>query len=329
MINVFQVGVGPLGQKIVKYIYERSGIKLVAAVDSDPEKTGKDIGELCSMNPVGVTIEKDLSEAIKGRQVQVAVVSTVSSIKKIAPLISQIAALGIHIVTTCEELSYPWSTNPEISRQIDEVCKSHGVSCIGTGVNPGFLMDYLPLVFTSICQHVEKVVVTRVQDASHRRIPFQQKIGAGLNVAQFQKEKQNGTLRHVGLTESVNMIASGLRWKLDRVEDVLEPVLAEEPVNSGYRRIKPGQVRGVMQTGKGFVKNKEKIILVFKAAVGEGNPYDKVEIIGTPSFTSMIPGGINGDIATSAITVNMVGSILTAKPGLNTMSDIAVPSFFV
>jgi 4-hydroxy-tetrahydrodipicolinate reductase len=328
MIKVIQVGVGPLGQKVVNYALQRKGIQIVGAVDPAPQKAGKDLGELCGGKPLGVTVKETLDKALEGKSADIAIVTTLSSLERIEDQITAIAAAGLKIVSTCEELSYPWQSSPQIAARIDEACKKNEVTCLGTGVNPGFLMDYLPAVLTSVCQKVENIRVTRVQDASARRIPFQQKIGFGLTDSQFQQKKTEGTLRHVGLPESVNMIAASLNWELDRVDETLKPVVAEQEETSGYKSIERGNARGVEQVGRGFVGDEEKITLHFKAAVGEERSYDKIEIDGTPSFTSVIEGGVNGDIATSAITVNALSAVMKSAPGLKTMLEIPVPTCF-
>lgn len=328
MIKIIQLGLGPLGQKVANYALQRKGIEIVGAVDPDPEKAGRDVGKLSSGEPLGVKVKKTLNEAREGVEADVAIVTTVSSLEKVENQINELAEAQLPVVSTCEELSFPWNTQPEIAQRIDQACKKQGVACVGTGVNPGFLMDYLPSVLTSVCQKVDKVIVHRVQDASERRVPFQQKIGAGLNDDQFNQKKKKGTLRHVGLPESIYLIAHALGWELDHVEETLEPVKADKKITSGYTEIKKGNPRGVEQIGRGFVGDEEKITLNFRAAVGEEESYDTIEIVGTPTFNSTIAGGINGDIATSAITVNTVASILKAEPGLRTMLDIPVPACF-
>jgi 4-hydroxy-tetrahydrodipicolinate reductase len=153
---------------------------------------------------------------------------------------------------------------------------------------------------TAVCRKVESIKVSRIQDASVRRIPFQQKIGAGLTLDEFETKKQTGTLRHVGLAESVQMIAGRMGWKLDRTEDILTPVVAEQEITTGYVPIKAGMAAGVRQIGKGIVGDREVITLEFVAAVGQANPADTVEITGDPPIKSVIPGGVNGDVATCA-----------------------------
>jgi 2,4-diaminopentanoate dehydrogenase len=189
-------------------------------------------------------------------------------------------------------------------------------------VNPGFLMDFLPLALTGVCRRVSKVTVERIQDARFRRIPFQKKIGAGLTRVEFARKADEGTLRHVGLTESVQMIAAALGWKLDSTEDVLEPIVAEHRVETPAMTIESGDCLGVSQTGRGLRNGKEVVTLVFKAAIGLENPRDRVLIDGEPGIDATIAGGVNGDIATCAMVANAIPVVVKARPGLRTMADI-------
>jgi len=210
MINTVHVGIGPLGQKVLRYAVERGCFNVVGAVDPDPEKVGKDLGQLCGIESLGVTVRDNLADAINGKSVDVALLTTVSSLVALESQVAGLADAKLNIVSTCEELFYPWKTSPEVAGRIDEKCRQNGVACVGTGVNPGYLMDLLPTVLSGLCQNVKKVEVWRVQDASVRRIPFQQKIGAGLTMEQFEAMRDAGTLRHVGLPESVGFIAERL-----------------------------------------------------------------------------------------------------------------------
>lgn len=322
MIKVIQLGLGPLGQKVVKFALERSFIKLVAAVDPAPDKAGKDLGEVCGVDNLNITVCPDLPAALKSARASVALVTTVSSVKKLEPQVIELAEAGLNVVSTCEELSFPWKTQPQVSKRIDEAFRKNKVACVGTGVNPGYLMDFLPSILTGVCQKVEQVKISRVQDATPRRVPFQQKIGAGLTLPQFHEKVAAGTLRHVGLTESVHMIAHHLGWKLEKVTEDLNPVIAEKDIQGGYMPITKGLASGVAQSARGYMNKKEVIILQFRAAVGEPESFDRVEIKGVPDIVSTISGGVNGDIATCAITINAVRSIVDSKPGLRTMIDM-------
>lgn len=329
MIDIVHIGLGPLGQMMVRSAIARGTFRFVGAVDMDPAKIGKDVGEFCGLKRLGVPISGSLDEAIRGRSPQAAVVTTVSSLAAFEPQVVQLAKAKLPIVSTCEELFYPWRTQPDLAKRIDRICKDGGIACVGTGVNPGYLMDFLPTALSGLCQKVTGVRVWRIQDASVRRIPFQQKIGAGLTVQEFEARHKAGKLRHVGLPESVDFLATRLGWKLDRTTESLEPVMAERDIAGGYKPIAKGMARGVHQVGRGFVGNDEVVTLTFKAAVGEPESYEEIRIEGEPAFSSRIAGGINGDIATCAVTLNAVRSILQVGPGLKTMADLPAPSWFM
>jgi 4-hydroxy-tetrahydrodipicolinate reductase len=325
-IRIAQIGLGPLGRKIAKFICERKNLELVAAIDKDPAKVGKDFGEFCSVPVKGVTIAKNIKDS--KAKIDIALLTTVSDMERITPQIEEIVSLGIPIVSTCEELSYPWLTSPELSEKIDAAAKKNNVAVLGTGVNPGFLMDCLPTCLTSVCQSVESIRVSRIQNAAFRRIPFQKKIGAGLQLEEFEEEKRRGTLRHVGLTESIHMIAQSMGWDLDKTEDILTPVIADREITTEAMTIPAGCAAGVQQIGVGYVNGEARITLNFKASVGEAESVDRVEIKGNPDIISEIPGGVNGDVATCAITINAIKQVLKAQPGLRTMADIPAASFF-
>jgi 4-hydroxy-tetrahydrodipicolinate reductase len=328
VINIIQVGLGPLGQKAVRHALERGTIRIVGAVDPAPDKAGQNLGALCGIKKrTGIVVRSNLNAAMKGVRASVAVLTTVSSLKRLEPQVVELARAGLHIVSTCEELAFPWKTQPQIAKRLDTICKQHGVACVGTGVNPGYLMDFLPCILTAACQRVDRIRIFRFQDASTRRIPFQQKIGAGLTLAEFKTKVAAGTLRHVGLTESTHMIASHMGWNLDRTTETLNPIIADREIRSGYKLIRRGQACGVEQIGRAKCKGREVLTLHFRAAVGEPESFDRVEIDGEPSFTSLIPGGINGDIATCAITINAIRSIVKATPGLRTMIDLPPVGF--
>jgi 4-hydroxy-tetrahydrodipicolinate reductase len=327
-IDILVVGLGPMGQKTIRFSQERSGLRVVGAVDVNPALHGRDVGEVADLAPLGVPVSSSLEECLKTAKPKVAVFTTVSDMKRITPQIEGALELGLPVVSTCEELSYPWQTAPELAERLDRAAKAAGVAVLGTGVNPGFLMDSLPIFLTAVCQRVDMVKVHRLQNATLRRVPFQKKIGAGLSLEEFEAKKADGTLRHVGLTESMYMIASALGWKLDQTEDVITPVVAEQEIKTEAMTIAPGFAAGVQQIGRGWEDGRERVTMIFKAAIGEPDSYDTVEITGEPNITSTIPGGVNGDTATCAITLNAVKPILTAPAGLRTMADMPLVSCF-
>jgi 4-hydroxy-tetrahydrodipicolinate reductase len=202
------------------------------------------------------------------------------------------------------------------------------VAVLGTGVNPGFAMDALPIALSAVCERVDRIEVKRVQDARIRRLPFQRKIGATLTPAEFAREVERGTVRHVGFTESIQMIGDAMGWTLDRIVDDVAPKIAEHAVASDLLAVDPGYVCGVIQNGIGYVKGEPRITLRLEAYLGAPESYDSVLIEGSPRIYSKIDGGVHGDIATASITVNSIPAVLTASPGFHTMRDMRLPSFF-
>jgi len=328
-LKVVQMGLGPIGNKVTQYLLERKSIEIVGAIDNDPAKVGQDVGVLAGLEPIGVKVTANLSQVLGNGNVDVVVLTTTSSLIKTYEQLITLISYGVNVVSSCEELSYPWLTQPELAAHIDKLAKENNVAVLGTGVNPGFLMDFLPTAMSGICRSVQKVHIERIQDASFRRIPFQKKIGAGLTVDQFEQKVQDGTLRHVGLTESVHMIASRIGWALDKTEDIITPILAEKEVTCESMRIEAGKVLGVQQIGRGFVGGEEVITLVFRAAIGEVGARDRILIEGVPAIDTCIEGGVNGDVATCAILVNAVQTVAKARAGLRTMADIEPIAYFI
>jgi 4-hydroxy-tetrahydrodipicolinate reductase len=242
--------------------------------------------------------------------------------------IETVLAKKVAIVSTTEELSYPVGKNRALAKKIDQMAKRAKVAVLGTGVNPGFAMDALPITLTGICERVDSVRVDRIQDARIRRLPFQQKIGSGLTKEQFAKKVQDGSVRHVGLAESVTMIADALGWKLDKVTDEIQPKIAEKAVASELIAVDPGYVCGLIQDGIGWVKGKPLVTLHMEAYLGAPESFDAVTIEGHPRITQRVAGGLHGDVATASITVNSIPKILRVAPGLRTMADMPIPSCF-
>jgi 4-hydroxy-tetrahydrodipicolinate reductase len=233
----------------------------------------------------------------------------------------EILAAGLDVVSTAEELSFPWLAHPEEARQIDAAAKRAGKTVLATGVNPGFLMDSLPLSLTAICQRVDKIEVTRQQNASRRRGPFQAKIGSGLTVEDFNARMAEGRMGHVGLPESAGMVFDTLGKKLVRFETTVEPVVAERPVKTDFFAVPTGRVRGLKQVARGFAPEGEFLTLTFIAALDEPDDQDTIVITGRPNLRVTLQG-TNGDIATIAIAVNAIKRVRQAGPGLVTMRDI-------
>jgi hypothetical protein len=327
-IRVVHFGLGPIGSAIAQEIAQRQGFKIVGGIDSDPAKAGRDLGEVAGLRGrIGVRVEPDASR-LKKMKADVVVLCTSSSMKAVLPQLEAILKVKVPIVSTTEELAYPVYTNVRQAAKVHKWAMKAKVGVLGTGVNPGFVMDSLPIALTAACQRVDRISVTRIQDARSRRLPFQQKIGAGLTTEQFQKRVEEGSIKHVGFTESIAMIADSLGWTLDRISDRVEPKLAQVTISSEYLAVDPGYVCGIVQEGVGYRKKEPVIRLYMEAYLGAPDPIDAIEIDGSPRLSVRIPGGIHGDIATAALVVNSIPKVLEAGPGLHTMRDLPLPSFF-
>lgn len=328
-IRVMHFGLGPIGAAVAKQVAERPGLKIVGGIDIDPVKVGRDVGDVVGLGRrVGAKISDDAAKAIRAAKPDIVVLSTSSSVKSVLPQIETVLRTKTPIVSTTEELSYPGYTHVRQARQIDAWAKKAKVAVLATGVNPGFAMDALPIALTAVCERVDRVSVSRVQDARIRRLPFQQKIGAGLTTEQFQKKVDDGSVRHVGLTESIAMIADALGWRLDRITDDIQPKLAAVTISSEFLAVDPGYVCGIIQDGVGYRGRRPVIKLHMEAYLGAPDSYDAVEIEGHPSLSMRIAGGIHGDVATASIVVNSIPKVLGAAPGLHTMLDSTLPSYF-
>ncbi|HMN40549.1 MAG TPA: hypothetical protein PKE29_06850 [Phycisphaerales bacterium] len=353
MLNLLHVGLGPLGRIMVSDIARRGIATITAAVDIDPALSGKKLSDVvpeCGFDcPISPSIERATTLAALGQgsaqrggatPFDAALLTTSSDLATCAPSLRELCALGLPIVSTCEELLYPWLRHKALADELDALAKRHGARLLGTGVNPGFLMDTLPVAATAVCRAVRSVKVWRIQDATTRRIPFQKKIGAGLDDAAFNAQVQDGSLRHVGLGESIHFIAHYLGFKIDRWEESIEPVKADRDINATIGPIKQGAASGVRQFARAWGRTHPKpetrnpkpdpspiLELTFQAAIGQSDPHDRIVIDGEPPIDLTLKGGVHGDIATSAISLNAIPSLIAAPPGLHTMATIPLVRF--
>jgi len=329
MVRVLLYGLGPIGVMVARQLAVRDGFRIVGAVDVDPSKVGRDVAEIARLpRPLRVKVDPDARHALKKSKPDIVVLCTSSSLRGVMPQIEGILKAKVQIVTTTEELSYPVKRNVPLGRAIDAMARRAKVAVLATGVNPGFVMDTLPIMLTVACERVESVAVSRIQDARRRRLPFQQKIGAGLTSEQFRREVDRGSIRHVGLGESISMIADALAWQLDRITDEVKPRMAEATVASEFLAVDPGYVSGIIQDAVGYRHGTPVISMHMEAYLGAPESYDEVRVQGVPNLTLRIPGGVPGDIATASIVVNSIPRVLSSRPGLQTMKDLPVPSYF-
>ncbi len=327
-IRVIQYGVGPIGAGVVRLMLQKPELQIVGAVDVDPEKVGKDLGRVVGVDrDLGVKVTNNAQELFQ-TGVDVVVHTTGSYLTKVVDQLEQCIRAHAHVVSTCEELSYPFRKHPELSRRLDKLAQENKVAVFGTGVNPGFAMDKMVLTLATVCQQVKKVQVKRVVDASRRRLPLQKKVGAGMTPDEFRKQVEAGVIKHHGLPESVGMIADSLGIQVEKIEESIDPVVATKPVRSEYIEVPVGRVLGVRQVAHGYATSgEENVSLTLEMYLGAPDSIDSIRIQGVPELKLDVPGGIHGDLATAAIAVNCIPTILELKPGLRIAKDVPMCFF--
>ena len=325
-IRVVQFGLGPIGIETAKVIDKKSSFELVGGIDIDPDKAGRDLGEVCGLGKtLGRPVSADADALLHELKPDVVLHTTSSFLDKVEDQLLTCIRAGAHVVSSTEELLYPFERDADFSARIDAAARRNNVAVVGTGVNPGFAMDILPLTLTGVCTEVKSVRIERVSNASERRQPLQKKVGAGMSEAEFRELAASGGIGHIGLVESLLAVAAGLDWKPETVEEKLEPILAEKDIHTDYFHVRPGQVAGIHHTCTATIGGKTVIDLDLKMYLDARDPHDSVFIEGTPPLSMRIDGGIFGDTATVAALVNTAARIHTAAPGLRTMLDLTVP----
>src|ERR1051325_6595518 len=317
-ISVAQYGIGPIGAEIARLLLSKPWVRLVAAVDIDPNKIGRDVGEVIGLGrEVGVKV----TPQIEGKP-EVVCHSTGSRLRDVTGQLKDLLGRGCHVVSTCEELSFPLDL--EVCEELQRTAHANNVTLIGTGVNPGFVMDKLPLTLTSVCQDIKQVDIIRIQNASTRREPLQRKVGASMTTEEFRSAVDAGKIKHMGLRESLMMVGNGLGVEFESVSDEkIEPIVADREIVTQYLKVAPGQVAGVHQTIEG--RGRINVSLELRMYVGAQDvAADRVIVRGTPDVEMEIKGGIHGDRATAAMVVNAIPRVISARPGVLTMDDIPV-----
>ena len=329
-IRVLCYGLGPIGQAAARLAHKASSIDLVGGVDIDPEIVGRDLGLACDLvEPLGVDVVEPPGFSDESRLPDVAIHATGSRLEDVYDQIANLAGSGVSVISTCEELLFPWYRNPERAESLDRLAASTGATVLGTGVNPGFVLDTLALAFTGVCHEIHRIEGIRIVDAATRRLPLVRKIGAGIDPEEFRERARRQAIGHAGLIESLALVAENLSLgredgALD-IDETIEPVIARRALQVHGIHVEPGQVAGIHQVARGSSGGKERIRLDLQMYVGATDPIDEIRIEGTPSLTVRIPGGIAGDPATAAMLVNAVPLLASVRPGLVTMADLPVP----
>ncbi len=331
-LRIVQYGLGPIGRETARAVLGKADaghVRLVGAIDIDPEKAGRDVADLLDRDaPTGVLVSDDAERTLAEARPDVVLHTTTSFLERVQDQLLQCLDAGAHVVSSTEELSFPYERHPERAAELDAAARRNGVVVLGTGVNPGYAMDTLALMATGACIGVERVEVERVVDAGERRGPLQRKVGAGLSRAAFEEKKATGTFGHIGLRESLLLVADALGWPLDEIDETLQPVIADEAHATPHVSVQKGEVAGIHHAIAGYIGGEERLTLDLKMYVGAEAPRDAVRVTGRPPIDLVVRGGIFGDTATVAALVNAAGLVAQAAPGLRTVADLPVPRAF-
>lgn len=327
-IKIAQYGLGPIGIETLKLAATKPWAKIVGGVDIDPAKIGRTLADLAGIPALkGAKVHGSLDELIAHAKPDVIFHTSVSQIKAAVAQVEPMARAGISVVSSCEELLYPPLRESRLAKRLDAVCRKHGARVLGTGVNPGFVMDVIPVCLTGVCRNVTAIHVQRVVNATTRRGPLQKKIGSGLEPAEFERLFRKGKAGHAGLKDSAALIAHCLGWKLTSLRETCKAVVADHDIKTPHVEVKKGQCCGLHQYGEAKVGNRVVLTLDLKMYLDAPNPHDATQIEGEPALDLRINGGVAGDAATVASLVNAAPRLLKAPPGLLLMTDIGVPSF--
>lgn len=326
VVRVIGYGVGPIGAETLRQALRTPWVQVVGAIDTDPAKAGRDLGEVLGLDQaLGVSVSADAGACLAKTPADIVIHCAGSRLPAILDHLTTCIAAGRRVVSSAEELLFPTLRHPDIARELDRTARERGVALLGTGVNPGFVMDLLPLVCTAVCRDVRRIEVERVVDAGTRRLPLQRKVGAGMTPQAFRGQVEAGKLGHVGLVESLAFVADALGWTIGEITESLDPVLAEAEVQTAYLRVARGEVAGLHHVARASAPGQGEISLDLRMYVGARDPHDTIRIEGTPPLDLLIRGGTAGDQATVAALINAIPRVLAAPPGLHTLKDLPVP----
>ncbi len=322
-IPVVLMGLGAIGRAVARAVLTKPELEVVAALELSPERVGKKLSEVLDMPAPDLLVTSDVAAALKKAQGGVLVHATGSRLDAVEGELAQALSAGLCVASTCEELAYPWLRHPEIAERLDRIAQKRKVALLGTGVNPGFVLDRLPATLGAVTGPVQMVRAERVVDARTRRGQLQRKVGAGLNEEEFDRGVDDGTVGHVGLMESAALAALGVGLEVDEVDESIDPVESDEDQSGeGGLQVPRGGIVGVKQVARAFHDQKVVAELTLIIALGAVNPHDEIELVGDPNIKVVIPGGVPGDKATAWAVAHAAPLLPGAEPGLISVLDL-------
>ncbi len=331
-VKVILWGLGAMGGGMARdIVLNKKGIKIVGAIAQNPSKFGKDLGEVLGIDrKLGVSVSANPDEVLK-IPADIVLLSTTSFTKEVMPQLKKIIEAKKNIITIAEQMAAPAAAEPELAKEIDRLAKAHGVTVLGTGVNPGFVLDTLIVTLSSACQVVNKIWAARINDLSPFGPTVMKTQGVGTSVAEFHEGVADGRIvGHIGFQESIHLIAQSIGWTLDKIEETREPIVTEVFRETPYVKVKAGDVAGCRHVARGYMGGREVITLEHPQQIhphlGQVKTGDYIQIEGTPSLKWSDESEIPGGIGTMATAVNMIPQVINAAPGLCNMLDLPVIS---
>jgi hypothetical protein len=324
-------GFGAMGAGMARMLSKKRGVDIAAVCDLHPLRVGKSVGEVLGIDKwKEVMIESDIEKALEGREIDLCLLATDSFTRSAFPKMTTILERGINVITTAEEMAYPMAKEPQLARELDEIAKANGVTVLGTGINPGMIMDFLVVCLTGCMEEVTHIEAKRVNSLSPFGVTVMEEQGVGITLEEFNKRVAEDKLAgHVGFNESINMIADAIGWKVDRFEQQMKPILTTVDRKSPYGFAGKGNLAGINMTGQGYIDGEVKIDMIHPQQIEpemEGtHTGDYITIKGSPSVNMAINPEVDGGIGTIAMCVNMIPHVINSKPGLKTMIDLPVP----
>lgn len=331
-IRIVVLGTGQMGSGIARLLLEKPGLELVGVYARRKERSGLDLGTLIGLDKeLGISVSNHLETTLQQTQPHIAIQATCSRVADAVGEITTLIRHGVHVISIAEEMAFPAACAPAFAEQIHRLANANRVAVLGTGINPGFMLDLLVITLSGVCADIQSITARRVNDLSPYGPTVLMSQGVGLTPEAFQTGLENKTVvGHIGFIESIHMIAAALGWDIEHIEEKREAIVTQVRRETPFITIEPGQVAGCHHTAVAYRQGKPVITLIHPQQIHpslEGvETGDYIEITGSPnvslSGTPEIPGGQ----ATCALAVNMIARVLTASPGLHTMAELPVPA---
>jgi hypothetical protein len=321
-VPVVVMGLGFIGQEIARATLASPELRLVGAIDANPQLVGRPLSEVLGGASTALKVTDDVGAAVGRGRRPVVLHATGSRLPQVMEQLLGAAKAGACVVSTCEELAFPYLKHPELAAQLEKAAVRAGVSIVGSGVNPGFVLDRLIATAGQVCGPVRHVRAERWVDARTRREALQRKIGVGLTEEEFDALAEQEQIGHVGLLESAALCALGLGIDCDDFEEEMVPVVAEEDISGAAFPVRKGRVAGIHQTAIGLEDGQERVRLELTIAAGVDDPADRVTLEADPPLSLEIKGGVAGDRATANLLVNAAARVSAAEPGLLTVLEL-------